>query len=420
MSDPDERPRPRLALPHFGASLGVRIALLAVVGVAVAAIAANLIPGVQGSPFGAGTARATASTPLAATEAPTPTPVPTPAPTPTPTPTPVPTPEPTPVLVPAPLTGVLVAPEAAAYLPLAVMIDDHSAARPQSGLSEASVVWQAPAEGGIPRYMAVFQETPPTLVGPIRSARYYYIAWAAELRALYVHVGGSPQSLATLASKGRGQLVYNADEFRWGGRLIWRIRERPAPHNTYSDGAHLRELATALGATDGPIEPAWTFAPDAPLEQRPDGGSITFSYSTSKIEYAYDARANAYVRSVTKESPQVDAASGTTIAPKNVIVMLMSFGPLDDGHPDKKRLEADVIGSGAAWIATNGRTVQGTWKKTALTEPTRFFDAGGNPVTLTVGQTFINVMARGTKVTVKDGIVPAWPRPIAIEGAGAL
>ena len=64
--------------------------------------------------------------------------------------------------------------------------------------------------------------------------------------------------------------------------------------------------------------------------------------------------------------------------------------------------------------------MQGTWKKTALTEPTRFFDAAGNPVTLTVGQTFINVMARGTKVTVKDGIVPAWPRPIAIEGAGAL
>ncbi len=97
------------------------------------------------------------------------------------------------------------------------MIDDQFDARPQSGFSAASVVWQAPAEGGIPRYMLVFQETIPGDVGPVRSARYYYIAWAAELRALYAHSGGSPQALATLRAQGRGQLVYNADEFRWGG-----------------------------------------------------------------------------------------------------------------------------------------------------------------------------------------------------------
>ncbi len=72
--------------------------------------------------------------------------------------------------------------------------------------------------------------------------------------------------------------------------------------------------------------------------------------------------------------------------------MLMSFGPLNDGHPNKHRLEAKVIGSGVAWIATNGRTIKGTWKKTALTKPTRFYDAEGKEVTLTVGQTFIQVM----------------------------
>ena len=92
--------------------------------------------------------------------------------------------------------------------------------------------------------------------------------------------------------------------------------------------------------------------------------------------------------------------------------MLMSFAPLNDGHPDKHRLEAKVVGSGKAWISTNGRTIVGTWKKTSLTAPTQFFDAAGNPVTLTVGQTFIQVMPLGSTVTVKDGTDTA-PTPAA-------
>ena len=133
---------------------------------------------------------------------------------------PSPTPEPTPSLVPAPLTGRLVKPEVASRHVIAVMVDDQFAARPQSGLSSADVVWQAPAEGGIPRYMALFQTGSPKAVGPVRSSRYYFIAWAAEWRSVYVHVGGSPQALALLrSSKGRGPVVYDADGFRYEGTL---------------------------------------------------------------------------------------------------------------------------------------------------------------------------------------------------------
>ena len=88
-------------------------------------------------------------------------------------------------------------------IPIAVMIDDLSAARPQSGLSSASVVWQAPAEGGIPRYMAIFQETLPKNIGPVRSSRYYYIAWAAEWRAVYAHAGGSPRREGDAQAEGQ-------------------------------------------------------------------------------------------------------------------------------------------------------------------------------------------------------------------------
>jgi len=161
--------------------------------------------------------------------------------------------------------------------PIAVMIDDLSAARPQSGLQSASIVWHAPAEGGIPRYMAIFQETLPEDVGPVRSARQYYIAWAAEWKAVYVHAGGSPQALATLAAKGRGQYVYNADEFRYS-KYFRRVSNRFPPHNLYTTLANLRKLSAAVGAERGPLEAAWTFAPDIPLEQRPEGGSISVSY----------------------------------------------------------------------------------------------------------------------------------------------
>lgn len=339
---------------------------------------------------------------------PTATPVPTPTPLPTPIPTP--TPVPTPVPVPAPMTGRLVPPKAAERHPIAVMIDDHSAARPQSGFNDAAVVWQAPAEGGIPRYMLIFQERIPPSVGPIRSARQYYIAWAAEWDAVYAHVGGSPQAMATLRNKGNGQLVYNADQFRWGTAYFHRTTDRAAPHNVYTSGKELRQLADRIGAKDGPMEPAWKFAPDAPLVERPKGGKISAGYSWNAVTYRYDRKTNTYPRSVTNEKKQIDRGTGRQVAPKNVVIMIMSFGPLNDGS-HKNRLEAQYLGKGTAWISSNGKTIKGTWRKDAITKPTRFFDANGKQVTLTIGQTFIQVMPKGTKVTVKDGKVPVPPSP---------
>ncbi|MGZ8501332.1 MAG: DUF3048 domain-containing protein [Candidatus Limnocylindrales bacterium] len=329
---------------------------------------------------------------------------------------PTPTPEPTPILVAAPLTGLPVTPAQARRHPIAVMVDDLSAARPQSGFSSASVVWQAPAEGGIPRYMMVFGETRPTDVGPVRSARYYYIAWAAEWKAVYAHAGGSPQALDTLRAKGNGQLVYNADEFRWAGTFR-RISSRFSPHNLYTTGKQLDSLAKRLGAKAGNYKPAWQFAPDAPLETRPVGGKISFAYSTSAIRYDYDRKTNSYLRTVSVEGKQKDAATKKRVAPKNVVVMLMSFGPLNDGHPNKHRLEAKVVGSGVAWIATNGRTIKGTWRKKSLTAPTKFYNAAGVAVTLTAGQTFVNVMPTGTLVKITKGAPPPTPTVSPPPGA---
>ncbi len=324
--------------------------------------------------------------------------------------TPSPTPAPTPVNAVAPLDGLLTTPAKAKLHPIAVMIDDLSPARPQSGFSSASVVWQAPAEGGIPRYMMIFQEnTPPADVGPVRSARYYFIAWAAEWRAAYVHAGGSPQALATLRTKGKGQYVFDANQF-YNGAYFRRVTTRFPPHNLYTTGKQLRQLASKVKATAAPPHAVWRFAPDAPLEKRPVGGTIETDYLANRIIYKYDRATNTYPRYVTGGTRQVDPATKKPVAPKNVVVMLMKFAPLNDGS-NHHRLEATVVGSGTAWIATNGHTIKGKWRKKSITAPTLFFDAAGHQVTLTAGQTFVQVMKTTDVVKIKDGKVPPAPSP---------
>ena len=344
------------------------------------------------------------------TAPPAPTPSPTLSPTPSPIPTPTPSPSPTPVpnTVAAPMTGLQITKTAAARHPIAVMVDDHPDARAQSGFNAASVVWHAPAEGGVPRYMLVYQERLPGSVGPVRSARQYFIQWAAETRAAYAHAGGSPQALATLRQHGRGGLVYDADYARWGqpnAPYFWRINTRRSPHNVYSTGTQLRRLADRLGATD-PIEGAWRFGEPLPLAERRHGGSIRVDYRFNRIDYAYHRESNTYLRSV-MGAAHVDLDDGRRVAPTNVIVMFVRFAPLSgDPRPSLGRLEADVVGSGRAYIATNGKTLTGTWSKQSNTAPTVFLDAKGRPAALTPGQTFVQVVQIGATVKVVTGTDP--------------
>ncbi len=379
-----------------GTAIGLSLA-----GLAVTAGPSGVTAGVTASP--------PPSSPLPSpTPTPTPTPTPSPSPSPAPTPTPTPSPTPTPTPVTAPLTGRMVRPDVAGRRVIAVMIDDHPDARPQSGFSSASVVLHAPAEGGVPRYMLLFQDRVPESVGPVRSARYYFIGWAAEWNAVYGHVGGSPQALRTLREDGNGELVYNADEFRWGGIYFWRTTDRFAPHNVYTDGKTLRRLAKRLGAEDvAPQKPAWTFGRVTPVRDRPAGASIEVAYKYNTVSYEYDRVSNTYPRTVSGEGKQFDAGTGQRVAPRNVVVLLMRFSRLQDGS-NKDRQEADFIGKGTAWVATNGVTVKGTWRKDSLTGPTRFFDKAGDPLALTPGQTFIQVLPIGSEVTLTKGaLVPA-------------
>ncbi len=198
------------------------------------------------------------------------------------------------------LSGIPTTADLAHRYPIAVMIDDSPAARQQAGLSFASIVWQAPAEGGIPRYMAIFQSGTPPRIGPVRSARLYFVRWAAEWRAIYLHSGGPPPLRSYLA--GSQKLVLDVN-----GRATSRFSFRAAPHNLYTDGVRLRRFAergkhaTSDHLAYDPVQPGrlQPFANGAlEADRGPNGGSIRVTYTSEKVTYRYDRASNTWLRSV--------------------------------------------------------------------------------------------------------------------------
>jgi hypothetical protein len=308
--------------------------------------------------------------------------------------------------------------------PIAVMLDDHWFARPQAGLSQADVVYHAPAESGIPRYMAIFQTQDPELIGPIRSSRKYFVEWAEEWRAMYVHCGGAPNALDYLKTINKVS-VWNADEFRWGGKegFMWRVDWRAKPHNVYTSGQSLQQLARKIGATAPYTTSPFTFADEVPLESRPVGGTIKVEYEYNTITYRYDRATNTYLRWVTGDVihntsvPQIDPNNGQQIAPSNVIILTQKIYALAGEHNlAKHRLDVKDIGSGSAMVFNNGQVIPATWSKKSHTDPTYIYYASGplkgKPVPMVRGQIFIQVVFPDLPVTVTPGV--PGPPPVIL------
>lgn len=332
----------------------------------------------------------------------TPSPTPSPTPTPSPSPTPTPTPTLTPSLEPADLTGVLVAPDRAHRLPIAVMIDDNRAARPQSGFNAASLVYQATADGYETRYLLVFGEADAPDVGPVRSARFFLVQWAQEARAAIAHYGGDRRTRTYLRYH-QGQFT-DVDGLGRGNKAYHRIKSRKAPHNAYASTASLRKMADKLGAPETMPERFHRrpFRDPLPLAERPASQSIRIPYRTNTITYAYDPATDTYLRSINGK-PHVDPADGQRVTAANVVVLFQKFRIDTKIEPGHSRPDITTLGSGKAWIFVEGRLIKGRWSKSSDTAVTRFLDADGNEVPLVRGRTFIQVVPLGTKVTAKGG-----------------
>ena len=327
------------------AGIGLLFALAIGAGVVFGAFAAVLAGGQASpspvSPSGSLVAVGSSAPPASPTPSPTPeitaTPTVTASPTPEPTatPEPTPTPKPTPRLVPAPLTGLPVTEAVAKRHVIAVMVDDHWDARPQCGFDAASIVWQAPAEGGIPRYMMLFQDGLPPSVGPVRSARFYFVAWAREWQSLYVHVGGSPQALRLpplVEGHGGASTTRTSSAGAAAPLPVAHRRDRFAPHNVYTTASTC--ASSPSGRRQGRPDQAGVDVRPRRAARRCGRRAARSSCRTSQPHrYNYDRVTNTYLRSVTGEAKQIDRGTGKRVAPKNVVIMLMRFGPLNDGSP---------------------------------------------------------------------------------------
>lgn len=274
----------------------------------------------------------------------------------------------------------------------AAMLDNIPVARPQAGIAEASVVYEALVEGGLTRFMAVYPETAVSKrIGPVRSARPYFIDWALEYDAQYVHVGGSPEALTKIEDVDARDL----NEMH-AGAAFWRDRTRDAPHNTYTSMALLSEAFTkrhgdrAVTALRG-----WRFKDDAPIEDRAKEQAIAISYGHPNIDvkWTFDPATDSYRRAQGKKTAD---ESGAPILAKNVIVLFMKTSTID--AVGRQRVE--TLGSGDAIFAFDGNAYHGTWKKASKSGRTLFFDGAGKEMTLNAGPIWVQVVPTDAKVTV--------------------
>jgi len=303
---------------------------------------------------------------------------------------------PKPVTVPAPLTGLPVSPDAAAKPIVAVMIENlYPDARPQSGLSEAGVVYEALAEGGITRFMALFQEPLPKSIGPVRSLRPYYLDWALEYGIPVAHAGGSQPALANVSSS----RVQDINALIYDGSYFLRSSDRYAPHNLYTNDTLLAKLDHVLGFDKAP-----SFTPRVRKADAAAGGvpphptiNINFSFSNYAVEYRFDAPSDSYARFMGGVA-HIDRNSGKQIMVKNVVVEYVptSYSTQPDGKPETDLAD---IGTGKALVFTDGTGTVATWTKASQAAPTQLTDASGQPIALNAGNTWFSIVPTINTVT---------------------
>lgn len=301
-------------------------------------------------------------------------------------PAPKPAPKPAPVYY-SPLTGNKVSDEAATkQMVTAIMIENSPDARPQSGLKQAGIVYEAIAEGGITRFLALYQEAKPQLIGPVRSLRMYYVDWLASYDASVAHIGGSAAALAEV----RNGSYRDIDQFFNAGSY-WRASDRYAPHNVYTSFERLDALNQAKGFASSNFT-GFTRTDGAPAET-PNASQIAINISGPlyNTAYTYDSTTNTYQRSL-GGAPHLDREEGQ-ITPSVVVAMKVDMNRIfEDGY----RESIQTIGSGSAVIFQNGTAIEATWHKPDRKTGITFTGADGQIIPLVRGQTWISAVPNTT------------------------
>ncbi|HLZ30902.1 MAG TPA: DUF3048 domain-containing protein [Chloroflexota bacterium] len=279
--------------------------------------------------------------------------------------------------------------------PFAVMIDNIAEARPQFGLASADVVYEAPAEAGIPRLMPVYLHAggQADSIGPVRSTRHYFVYLANEYRTPLVHIGSSPQGFDALSTTG----LPDVDEARGDGGFV-RVQSRQAPHNAFVSTGSIREVLQQRGgpikATLGPLN----FGPYVPGAEPATTIKIPYpgpeGYS---VEYDYDASQKDYKR-IMDGLPHKDGSTGDQYTAVSVIVEFADVELIP--NDDAGRVDVGLVGGGKGVLIADGTQVPLQWSRASVRAATQFKRTDGAPWALPTGQVWIQIVPLETQLTI--------------------
>jgi len=276
--------------------------------------------------------------------------------------------------------------------PVAVMINNHSAARPQSGLTSTDIVYETNAEGGITRYLGIFWSSAPAKVGPVRSLRQYYLEWASEYDPLLLR-DGCAESTDPKANACGNVYAYGIKDLSTIGAWRWNDGRRFSPHNEYNSITNAWDYAKKKGWDAFPSTiKSFEFKNDADVKER---GTKTVVKTVFHMRlnnrgaydaiWTYDPQTNSYFRKI-GGAIDVDQETGTQVSAKNVVIQKVKMYASSDGTA---RVVIPTEGEGEATILQDGKIVNGKWKKISRTERTMFYDSTGKPIKFNRGRIWI-------------------------------
>lgn len=280
--------------------------------------------------------------------------------------------------------------------PVAVMINNHQEARPQSGLNSADIVYETLAESGITRYLAIFWSQAPAKVGPIRSARQYYLEWLSPYDPLFIYDGCAETDNPKTDACGN-VYTYAIKKLATIGAWRWNDGRRFAPHNEYSSVNNAWEYAEKMNWDTMPTIEAWKFKNEAPVNERGEKTkvSIIFHQRLSNgnlydVVWAYDPKSNSYFKQ-TGNQADLDQETNTRVYAKNLVIQRIIMTPAND---DKGRIVQETIGEGKAVFCIDGKITEGTWKKNNRMDRTTYYNNQGNEVQFNRGRIWISAVSQ--------------------------
>ncbi len=270
--------------------------------------------------------------------------------------------------------------------PVAVIVENHGFAVPnQTGLTEAAVVYETYAEGGITRFLSILPKSKITRIGPVRSLRPYFLDWAEEHAFAIIHAGGSEEALEELTASG----LFNIDEDELYPELMYRDEDIERPHNLF---ANLEKIRAFLPSSEYP----WKAMPlqfhDASTEGV-DATQIEVRFGEPyNVVFGFLKENSCYLR-YERDTTHRDAITGIKLCPTNVIVQITDMEVIDDIG----RLKIRTLGTGKSLLFSGGKMITGTWSKKGG-ETTNFLDEKGVPFSVLPGQTWIVVIDSEKKI----------------------